>query len=52
MTRNVGGIDKKLRIILGIVFIVGGLFAPMGAGLKTVSFVLAGIALFTGIVGL
>jgi hypothetical protein len=52
MTRNVGSIDKNIRIVLGVVFIFGGLLAPISTGLKIVSFALAGIALFTGIAGL
>lgn len=52
MTRNVGSIDKNIRIVLGVIFIFAGLLAPLGTGLKIASFILAGIALFTGIVGL
>jgi hypothetical protein len=52
MKKNVGSIDKNIRIVLGVIFICAGLLAPLSAGLKVASFVLAGIALFTGIVGL
>ncbi len=51
MMKNVGGIDKILRIILGIVLVIAGIFAPLGAGVRIAAFVIAGIALFTGIFG-
>ena len=52
MKKNVGGIDKSIRIVLGIVLILVGLFAQLGGGIKIVLFVLAGIAFFTGFFGL
>jgi hypothetical protein len=51
MKKNVGGIDKILRIILGIGLILIGLFASIGGGIRIIVFTLAGIALFTGIYG-
>jgi len=51
MERNVGGIDKILRFILGIVAVVVGAFAPLTGGLRIVAFVIAAVALFTGIFG-
>ncbi len=51
MNKNVAGIDKTLRIVLGLVLIIAGLFAPLGAGLRVAAFAVAAIALFTGIFG-
>lgn len=51
MGKNVGGIDKILRFILGIVAVVVGVFAPIPGGLRIVAFVVAAVALFTGIFG-
>ena len=51
MEKNVGGIDKILRFVLGIVAILVGVFAPISGGLRIVAFVVAGIELFTGIYG-
>ncbi len=51
MEKNVGGIDKILRIILGIALMLIGLFAPIGGGIRIPVFALSGIALFTGIYG-
>ncbi len=30
MTRNVGGVDKVLRIVAGVVLLALGLFGPLG----------------------
>ena len=49
--KNVGGIDKKLRIIFGIVLVIVGLFAPIWGVLRAATFLVAAIALFTGIFG-
>ena len=51
MKKNVGGIDKILRFILGIVALVVGIFAPIAGGLRIVVFVVAAVALFTAIFG-
>ncbi len=51
MKKNVGGIDKLLRFILGIAAIVAGVFAPIAEGLRIVAFVVAAVALFTAIFG-
>ena len=51
MEKNVGGIDKVLRFILGIVAVFVGVFAPISGGLRIVAFVVAGVALFTAIYG-
>lgn len=49
--KNVGGADKALRIILGIVLALVGAFAGITGGFRILVFVLAAIALFTGIFG-
>lgn len=51
MKKNVGGIDKVLRIILGVVLVLLELFTPLSSGMKTLLFFLAVISLFTGIFG-
>jgi hypothetical protein len=51
MKKNVGGIDKILRFILGIAAIVIGVFAPIAGGLRIVAFAIAAIALLTAIFG-
>jgi hypothetical protein len=48
--KNVGGIDKTIRIIVGIVLLIVGAFVQMGTGLKIASFVVAAIALVTAFV--
>lgn len=52
MKRNVGGLDKTLRIILGCALIITGLFVEMSGGIKIAVFAAAAIALLTGIFGL
>ena len=51
MTKNVGGIDKILRIIIGIVAVLVGVFAPIAGGLRIIAFMVAAVALFTSIFG-
>ena len=51
MKKNVGGIDKILRLILGIAAILVGIFAPIAGGLRIAVFVVAAVALFTAIFG-
>lgn len=52
MKKNVGGIDKALRIVLGIALVIIGLFVPIGGGVIRIAvFIVAGIAIFTGIFG-
>jgi hypothetical protein len=33
MVKNVGGMDKTIRIIIGIVLLIAGIFVQMGTGL-------------------
>lgn len=51
MKKNVGGIDKILRIVLGLALLLTGLLAPLGANLRILALVLAAVALLTGIFG-
>jgi hypothetical protein len=50
MKKNVGGIDKTIRIIIGTVLIVIGIFIQMNTGLRIGVFIVAGIALATAFV--
>lgn len=50
MKCNVGGIDRTGRIVLGIVLLIVGLVAPIGATWQIVALVIAGIALVTAAV--
>ncbi len=52
MKKNVGGADKTVRIVLGIVLVVAGLFAPVSTGIRAGMFVVAVIALGTAFSGL
>ena len=49
MQKNVGGVDRIGRLVLGVVLLLIGFFAPLGAGWQTVVFIVAAIALITGI---
>jgi hypothetical protein len=51
MKKNVGGLDKIVRFILGIVLVLIGGFVNIGEGLRIAVFVVAAIALFTAIFG-
>ena len=52
MNKNVGGMDRTLRIIAGIAFVLVGIFAPMSAWWRVGSFAVAAIAFFTAFVSL
>ena len=51
MKKNVGGIDKVIRFIVGIALALVGFLVQMSTGLKTVTFVVAAIALITAFTG-
>ena len=51
MKKNVGGIDKVLRIIIGIVLALVGFFVQMSTGVRIGVFVVAAIALITAFSG-
>ena len=48
LVKNVGGVDRRVRIILGLLFLSIGLFGDLGTVGKTISFVLAAVGLVTG----
>lgn len=50
MKRNVGGIDRIARIVIGIVLLVVGVAAPIGMTWQIVALVIAAIALVTATV--
>lgn len=50
MKRNVGGIDRTGRFIIGTVLLVVGLVAPVEIGWRIAALVVAAIALVTAIV--
>jgi hypothetical protein len=47
MKRNVGGLDRTVRIVLGIVLLIVGLLAPIEMLWRVVALVIAAIALVT-----
>ena len=51
MKKNVGGIDKILRLIIGLVLLLVGFFMQMSTGLRVGAFVVAAIALITAFTG-
>ena len=50
MKCNVGGIDRTVRIVLGVVLLIAGLAAPVELIWRIVALVVAGIALVTAAV--
>lgn len=50
MKLNVGGYDRIGRIVLGVVLLIVGLAAPVGAAWQIVALVVAAIALVTAAV--
>ncbi len=51
MKKNVGGIDKVLRLIIGLVLLFVGFFMQMSTGLRVGAFVVAAVALITAFTG-
>ena len=51
MTHNVGGIERTVRILIGLVLLGVGFFHVLTGALGIVSYVLGSIAILTGIVG-
>lgn len=51
MEKNVGGMDKTIRIVVGLVLLVAGIFVQMGTGLRVASLAVAAIALGTAFTG-
>lgn len=50
MKCNVGGVDRTARLVVGVVLLVVGATVPMATGWQALVFVIAAIALVTGIV--
>ncbi len=50
MTKNVGCLDRNIRIISGVVFLLIGLFTEVSTGLRIGAFALAVIAFATAFV--
>lgn len=51
MKRNEGGLDRGVRIVLGIALIVLGLTGVFGGALAVVGYILGGLLVVTGAVG-
>jgi hypothetical protein len=52
MRKNVGGIDKNIRLLLGSILVLICLFAPIGTGWRIGTGVVGVIAFLTGFSGL
>jgi len=50
MEKNVGGMDRKARIVGGLILLVAAIFLPSMPGLTVLLYVLAVIGLGTGLV--
>jgi hypothetical protein len=52
MEKNVGGIDQKIRFILGVALLAGGALAPLDLYLRIGLLVVGLVALITAFTGL
>jgi hypothetical protein len=52
MKKNIGGVDKGLRIVIGFILILGGIFYPMSAGWRIGVLIVAGLTLFNALIGI
>jgi len=52
MKKNVGGIDRQLRYLLGAIFVLIALFAPLDPVWRGIILILAAIAFITAITSL
>lgn len=50
MACNVGGADRNIRIVLGIVLLAIGLFSPLSTLWQTLILIVGAVALTTGII--
>jgi hypothetical protein len=50
MNKNVGSMDRNIRIIAGVIFLLIGIFTQIGTGLRIGAFTVAAIALVTAFV--
>lgn len=51
MTCNVGGIERSIRIVLGVALIAAGALAGLSEGLTIAAYVVGAVALVTGAIG-
>jgi hypothetical protein len=51
MNKNVGSMDRNIRIIVGISFLLIGLFTQISTGLRIGAFAVAAIAFITAFAG-
>ncbi len=51
MKKNVGGIDKTIRFIIGIAAALAGFFVQMSTGLRIGAFAVAVVAIITAFTG-
>lgn len=51
MKKNVGGVDKGARIVVGLGLVLGGLFYPMRFGWRIGLITIGGITLFNAFIG-
>jgi len=51
MNKNVGSLDKNIRIVAGIIFLLLGMFTQISTGLRIGAFAVAAIALLTAFSG-
>jgi Inner membrane protein YgaP-like, transmembrane domain len=52
MKKNIGGIDKGIRIVIGLALIIGGIFIPMSTGWRVGVLIVAVITLINAFIGL
>lgn len=51
MTCNVGGIERPIRIVLGVALIAAGALAGLSEGLTIAAYIVGAVALVTGAIG-
>lgn len=51
MTCNVGGVERPIRIVAGILLVSLGAFGGLPEGLGLAAYIVGGIALVTGAIG-
>ena len=51
MEKNVGGMDRKARIVGGLIFLAAAIYSPPITGVNILLYALAAIGLVTGLVG-
>jgi hypothetical protein len=51
MTCNVGGVERGIRVIVGIGLLAVGALAELSTGLRIALYIVGAVALITGVVG-